>query len=472
MGRVLTSTDVNLGATVSHTFGDVAGAKGIFKRRPFSLLHNSVVTAKASVLPERELMMNVGKAVQLVPGTKPFHMNLSTTFSQSIFETLPVVGLQVTRSITNSKLVLCSWSSGTLNWPLAIQRLVEPFFGLGSDEVTPVMSSFQLALISLPKSKPAVYDDEDEEGPEEEEEDEDEEAKQQQRHIMRSEADQAESWNVQMQATPMNGALSFTYGRNLFSGKTASDTRSEWSSEGYYPAPPELETRAVRLEIQTTVGFDLSLGWQIRGVRQVGEFTRMGLGVGIQGLQGLVMTVSWNRLGQRIQFPIAICPADVVNAEAAAVGVVFPWLAYCALEFGLIRPWGRRNRRLLMAKRHKQLKKLIPRKRAESQQAIELMTYQVQRRQGREESHGGLVITKAEYGYIPSESKKNKDQAEDQVADVTIPVAALVDQGQLVIPKKMTKVSLNMCAVDMANPRANSSKSWASMTRRLFGRRS
>lgn len=94
----------------------------------------------------------------------------------------------------------------------------------------------------------------------------------------------------------------------------------------------------------------------------------------------------------------------------------------------------------MMSRRHKQLKKQVPRKRAESLQAIELMTYQVRRRQEKEKAHGGLVITKAEYGYIPTESKKSRSRAESQVIDVTVPVAALVDQGQLVVPKTMAQV--------------------------------
>lgn len=391
-------------------------------------------------MPDLKLETAVAKSFQLVPGTRPFNVNLNTTFAQSIFETLPVIGLQVTKHISDTKLALCSWSSGTLTWPLAIQRLVEPFFGLGMDEDVQVAqpSLLQVAFISLPKRYRSISDEDDEDNDEEEEDE-----TMQERQILKSEAGKAESWTVQMQASPMAGAVSFNYGRNLFSGKAADEAvRSEWNSEGYYPMPPESESRSVRLEVQTTIGLDLSLGWHIRGVRQVGEFTRMGLGIGIQGLQGLVMTVSWNRLGQKIQLPISICPADVVNAEASAIGVVFPWLAYCAVEFGFIRPRERRKRRQMMARWHKQLKKQIPRKRAESAQAIELMTHQVQRRQAREEANGGLVITKAEYGYIPSEGKKSRESgAENQVINVTIPVAALVDQGQLVIPKKLVKVS-------------------------------
>lgn len=425
---------------MSHVFGDAAGAKGIFKKRPFSLLHNSAVTANVTCLPEPQLETTVGKSIQLVPGTRPFNVNLTTTFSESLFEILPVIGLQVSKNVSNTKLALCSWSSGTLQWPLLIQRLVEPFFGLGLDEGSAFaaqMSSLQFAFFSFPKRQKVIEDDEEEDDGGDEEQEESTEQKRQQ---MKNESDKAESWNVQMQATPANGALAFTYGRNIFSGKAADSVlRSEWSSEGYYPMT-ESESRSLRLEVQTTVGMDLSLAWHIRGTRQVGEFTRMGLGIGVQGARGLVMTVNWSRLGQRLQLPIAICPLEVVNAEAAAIAVAFPWLAYCALEFGFIRPRQRKERRKLMARRHKQLKKQIPMKKAESSQAIELMTHQVQLRQAKEDARGGLVIIKAEYGYMPSDKQKRNNFAEPSVIDVTVPVAALVNQGQLVIPKTMTKV--------------------------------
>lgn len=427
---------------MAHAFGDISGAKGIFKRRPLSFLHNSVATANVLLLPEPKLETGITKAVQLVPGTRPFNVSLTTTFSESIFDTPPLLGLQVTKHVSPTKLALCSWSSGTLSWPLAIQRLVEPFFGLGlevGEAIASHSSSIQFAFVSTPRNY-KVMDAEDDD--DEEEEDEDEEL-QQERQRMKSESEKAESWTTQVQATPEQGILSFTYGRNIFSGKAVDEAvRSEWSSEGYFPGPPESGSRAVRLEVQTTLGLDLGFGWHIRAIRQVGEFTRMGLGVGIQGARGLVMTVYWSRLGQRIQLPVAVCPAQVVNAEAASLAVVFPWVAYCALEFGFLRPRERKKRRLMMARRHKQLKKQIPRARTESLQAIELMTHQVQNRQAKEEKHDGLVITKAEYGYIPSEKRRkgNNHISEAQVADMTIPVAAMVDQGQLVIPKKMTKV--------------------------------
>lgn len=246
----------------------------------------------------------------------------------------------------------------------------------------------------------------------------------------------------EVEASPVGGSFTLNYSRNVFSGRPANDPAlSEWNSEGYHPSLPVSEPRSVRLEVTTTVGFDLSLSWNVIGLRQVGEFTRMGLGLSVVGNAGLMMTFSWRRLGQRINIPITLCPTEMVTSNVAALAITVPWLTYSAVEFGLLRPRERRRQRRRIAQRRKELKKSIPKRREESRQTVELMTEQVRRRQSREEAKGGLVINKAEFGYIPT-NEKAKDNAE--VIEVTIPVAALVDHSQLTIPRETVKVSLIM----------------------------
>ncbi|TPR06908.1 DNA repair helicase rad25 family protein [Aspergillus niger] len=259
------------------------------------------------------------------------------------------------------------------------------------------------------------------------------------RFLQRKQTGAAEAWQTNVIATPMQTTLSFVYSRNVFSGKTAYERlRSEWSSEGHHSLPEDNEPRSVRVNVETTVGLDLALGWHIEGTRQVGDFTRLGLGVGVRDMQGLVVTMSWSRLGQKIRVPVSVIPFGLVDADVAAMAIICPWLAYCALEFGFIRPRERKRHRRAIARRQKQLRRLVPKKRAESQEAIDIMTEQVQRRQAKEAKQGGLVILRAEYGYYPS--KKDRESGrEPEVTDVSIPVAALVDHGQLAIPKEMVK---------------------------------
>ncbi|KAH8434533.1 J domain-containing protein [Aspergillus melleus] len=445
---ILAARDLTLGASVTRVFGDFADAKGILGWRPFSCLSYAGASVTAMLLPFPSVETRLAKAVQFVPGTKPFRVNLSATLLHSLFRCPPVMGVQVVREIGEGKHTFCNWSSGIIPWPEVLKVLLSPLGNFDMDVHTALYpgnpeSRFEFGFMSLPNSplNAATLDDDVDDADEAEDEEYTTVRKKQ-----TAEDKAAESWQAAISASPLTMGLTFNYARNLFSGKPATEVaRSEWSSENHYAVPVADEPRAIRLEIQSTVGPDLSVGWNIEGTRQVGEMTRMGLGVGLQGNRGLALTVSWGRLGQRIRVPITLLPLEAADIDIAAMMVLVPFASYCAWEFGFIRPRDRKNRRRVIARRQKQLKKSIPKKRAESAQAIELMTEQVRRRQAREADQNGLVITKAEYGLDPSSKKDRKGRDRFggyEVVDVTIPVAALVDRGQLVIPKDTTKFQI------------------------------
>ena len=367
---------------------------------------------------------------------------MTSVSSRSLNETPPSFEVQITRKLSKKKYGVLLWSSGVVDWP---EFLLGWFPSLGMGAQSAIASAnevghLQIGLVSPPHSPEFDEVDEDEDEPYGDFEDEEHlhPSKKQKHQITKS----AEAWESHLQVSPGGGALVLKYSRNLFSGKPADDpVKTEWSSEGYFPMPNMDEARAVRLEVSSVLSSDLSVSWTIKGVRRVGEYTRLGLGIGIAE-KGIMMTVTWRRLGQNIDLPINICPVNEATNGAAALTAIFPWLAYCAIEFGYIRPRNRKKRRQEAARRHRELKRLIPKKREESLQAIELMTDQVQRRQSREEAHDGLIILKAEYGYIPPTNKKPKGGfSEPRVIDVTIPVAALVNRGQLVISNKSIKAS-------------------------------
>ncbi|KAI9041753.1 molecular chaperone [Aspergillus affinis] len=445
---ILAARDLTLGASVTRVFGDFADAKGILGWRPFSFLSYAGASATAMLLPVPSVETRLAKAVQFVPGTKPFRVNLSATLLHSVYRCPPVMGVQVIREIGEGKHTFCNWSSGIIPWPEVLKVLLSPLGNFDMDVHTALYpgnpdSRFEFGFMSLPNSplNAASLDDDVDDTDEEEDEEYTTVRKKQ-----TAEDKAAESWQAAVSANPLTTGLTFNYARNLFSGKPATEVaRSEWSSENHYAVPAVDEPRGVRLEIQSTVGVDLSVGWNIEGTRQVGELTRMGLGVGLQGNRGVALTVSWGRLGQRIRVPITLLPLEAANIDLAAMMVLVPFASYCAWEFGFIRPRDRKNRRRVIARRQKQLKKSIPKKRAESAQAIELMTEQVRRRQAKEADQNGLVVTKAEYGLDPSSKKdrKGRDRFSGyEAVDVTIPVAALVDRGQLVIPKDTTKFQI------------------------------
>ncbi|KAL2846024.1 hypothetical protein BJX68DRAFT_241444 [Aspergillus pseudodeflectus] len=440
----LATQSVSLGASTSRVFKEQTGTKGILNRWPLSLLQNSVATVSATLLPAATIQMSLAKSFALAQGTRPFTVVFDTIFSRSIFNALPTINLQLTRQIGEQKIAFCHWSSGFIGWPEIIQTLFAPYFGQAPDDILfegQEVSQFQFGIASRPTVTAAVpsSDDDDDVSPDEDPaQDEQESLRARQREENRI----AEAWQIAVSSSPVETGMILKYSRNIFSGKSPSNALSRWSSEKHYSVPPENEPRSVRLDISSTINTDLSPSWNIHGSRQVSELTRMGLGVGLQP-RGLVMTVSWSRLRQTIKLPIAVCPMDAVNRDSAALAVLLPFLTYCAVEFGFIRPRERRNRRKMIARRQKQLRKLIPQRKAESAQAIELMADQVRRRQEKEAARGGLVITKAEYGHYPSRLwTRGGDAREPDVADVTIPVAALVDHGQLIISKMTTKIHI------------------------------
>ncbi|KAJ5665199.1 uncharacterized protein N7477_007647 [Penicillium maclennaniae] len=420
--HVLVAQNISLGATVTPNMRD------------------STVRVEAGVFPIPSLKTTVGHAFQPISGIKPISVSASSTITRSLWESLPSLDVQATKQVAQRKIAFLTWSSGLMEWPGLLQETF-PSLGmsLGSYYNTGVSdSTVQIGLISQPK-QPSRMTELDEDNDDDGDDDELREQLEKQQEIDRA----AEFWQTYLTATPAGGGIGLTYSRNLFSGKPADDpVRSEWSGEGYFPMAKMEEPRAVRLEISTVLNADMSISWGIKGTRRVGEYTKMSLGVGLTQ-HGIIATVSWNRLGQGIKLPIVICPAQQANHDAAALAAVFPWIAYCAVEFGFIRPRDRKRRRQAVARRHKELKKLIPKKREESEQAIELMFDQVQRRQAREEAQDGLVIRKAEYGYIPPKDKKPKNGfSEPRVIDVTVPVAALVDRSQLVIPQNSIKFQI------------------------------
>ena len=438
---VLVGNALELGATLTPNFKGLLGNRGVWNKFPFSFLKESNVSFGAILLPVPAFTTTFVRSYQPIPGITPFAIAATTTIQRSLGECPPSFQIQATKQITERKVTVLTWSSGLLQWPGFLLEAF-PALGLTAESFYASLeesSTLQLALKSFPKSSKSRefshegdFDDDEARRLEAEKED-----------VDRSE----EAWDIALALAPGGAGIGLNYSRNLFSGKPMDDpAKSEWSSEGYFPMAKMDEARAVKLEVSSSLHLDGSIGWSVKGTRLISENTRIGLGLGITA-NNVAMTVTWRRLGQRVNLPVVVMPHR--HHDAAALAAVFPWLAYCAVEFGYVRPRNRKLRRQAVARRHKELNKLIPQKRADSEQAIEMMSEQVHRRQAREESHDGLVITKAEYGYYPSQSKKPKSGfTEPRVIDVTIPVAALVDRGQLVISKKTVKVKDNSPVIE------------------------
>ncbi|KAK2777785.1 hypothetical protein FQN52_000988 [Onygenales sp. PD_12] len=447
---VLMGKGVSLGATFRHAIQSDDPKRGVLRGPLLSFLGGSVVEIKPTLLPSPVIQTTISKSITPVEGTHPLQLVLRSDFAHSPFRFPPAVTLSVSRRIGVQGVAFCNWSTGSWFWPEVVSRLLAiittPRDGIDF-VVSQASSSCELGYMHVPVKQPS------EGGEQHEEEDEEDDifAEETGSAPRAGEFEPKETWGVQVHASPAAGfQLSVNYGRTIFGRKAEEPFRSEWSYEGYTPNKPSTnDSGAVRLEVRTTVGHDLSLGWSVSGTRRIGEFTRMGLGVGLEGKLGIVYTVTWSRLGQNIKLPIAMCPLEHVSGDLSALAVIVPWAIYSAVEFGYLRPKARRRQRQEISQQRKKLRKSVGKRKAESEKAIRLMGEQVRRRQEREADRDGLVILSAEYGCPPESVSRLRrkggsgraagESEEEAMIDVTVPVAALVDQGQLVISAQVIK---------------------------------
>ncbi|KAK2748506.1 hypothetical protein FQN57_000639 [Myotisia sp. PD_48] len=418
---ILLSDKFTVGASLQHHVTKRTLKTGPLNKYLFPILGESYIGASTSILPAPSVSTFIVKDVTLIEGTSPFNVTVQSHFSNSLLLRPPVFGVAVSRNIGFGKVLYCNWSSGDLAWPSLVAQYLQ-YLWVSPDGVSvsfPSQGKFELGFNSV--NRKAAGQDPAEQ----------------------KKSDPVESWGVLMHASPMSQQLTVNYSRSLFSSSPEQPALSEWNYEGYHPRKKVDNDRSVKLEISTSVSSDLSLGWMVSGFRRVGNFTRVGLGIGVQGQKGLVCSILWNRLGQNLKMPILVCPAELVDADIATVVVAIPCLIYSIVEFGILRPGRRRKQRKEISRQRKRVQRIIAKRKQESLEAISLMTEQVSRRQDIAEQRGGLVILYAEYGYVPPVSRRifREGEAEDQrtTIDVTIPVAALVDQDQLNIPSSIPK---------------------------------
>ena len=435
----------------------VRPSRSTMDRFLYPILGDSTVQLGALALPEPSIQGTVNKSITLVKNTFPLNLGVQANVVESPLRSPPSLSVSASRNLSPTSLMYGSWASGTLSWP----HLIESIFALAvtpipKDEISQLAQArpaeFQLGFYTATR-KSAKHEIESEAEDDNGEffatEDSDTSAD------VRTTSESLQSWDVSIQNSPPNLRLSVTYSRKLFADKTEAPKLSEWNLEGYHPNQQMQGDRSVRLHVSTSVDADLSFGWTVTGARRFGELSQVGLSVGIEGKMGLVVSLTWRRLGQSIKLPVVLCPLEYAN-DIAPLAVIVPWLTFSAVEFGFLRPRQRRKRQQLVLKQSKKLKRVVAKRKDESQEAVNLMRDHVKRRQSKEFAKDGLVILHAEYGHDRSQSDRKSGESgpeyTEQMADVTIPLAALVDQSQLAIPSKVDKVSLDMHSKLFSNP--------------------
>lgn len=418
---------------------------------------DSVLQVGGMVLPEPSVQLTLHKPITLVKNTPPLNCVVQSTFSRSPFDSPPSLSVSTSRNLGPRSLIYGNWASGELLWPRVVERMIFAVLGRTRDEEVRLIlqgqtSHFEMGFYSLPKKRAPGHGKPDTDEEEITGLDETEEP-----IIGRPAGDPMESWSVHAHTSPTNLQLSINYSRNIFIGGGEEPVRSEWNLEGYFPNKPRRGDRSVRLQVATAITPDLSLSWTVSGSRRVGEHSRLGLAVSIEPATGLVVSVFWKRLGQGLKLPIILLPEEYAK-EFDAMAVILPWAAYSILEFCVLRPRERRRQKQELSKQRKRIQNLVEKRRNESVEVIRLTMDQVHRRQLREAEKDGLVILHAEYGYFGKDQDGTVGDS-PKTANVTVPVAALVESSQVIIPSTVVKVSAEQIPPPLsANVRGRSRK--------------
>jgi len=221
-------------------------------------------------------------------------------------------------------------------------------------------------------------------------------------------------------------------------------------------APLPNSYRGIRAQLKSSFNLMGTVSTSVSFTRPVATNSRLGLSISIEPTEpGVVFGIVFRRLGQKIQIPILatkfVDSEDLVRRGfnvwgAGVVSIAFGWWVW---ESGIVRTWERRQRKLGMAKRRRGLREKVEEGKREAQEAVALMMDGVVRKMMRENENGGLVVLEATYG-LPEEKgdmrvwgrRKERKEGEEGARriDVKIPVAAWVENSQLVIPANISKV--------------------------------
>jgi DnaJ family protein C protein 11 len=433
----LDSGQIQLTASLDHTFPELAEHRG--SSSAASLLQGTDVNVSAGLFPKHNLSIGLGRAFTFWEDTRPYYVHVQSLFNQSPRQKPPVVDVRVSRALGEGQTVYIRWGSGDFAWPLFLlgHRLLplsDAPLWLPRGRMIPnlrighIWAENGARLISTDEEEDMHVNDAEEPG--------------EGRQLGPTSGSANRSWHLAADASPYEAKLSLTWGRDVFRRSPQHPVPSRIMKSGEaIPRPAEfdiLSPRGVRLEIEGELGIDASFGGVIRGVRRVGDFTTAGIGVGLNTHRGLYISFSWSRLGQNLILPVVLFNQEEFQPKWVFWAVAFPWATYAAVEFIVIRPRLRQKRRRLIEQRRKELRETMIQRRVDAEQATLLMAPLVEHRQTGERERGGLVILSAQYGVRIAERGLQRWKV-GEVADVTVAMAALVDEGQLSLPKSLHK---------------------------------
>jgi len=273
--------------------------------------------------------------------------------------------------------------------------------------------------------------------------------------------DKSGSWTVSGGLTPGAGAVTYLrYSKDLtlLTTNTAKGQKTNDPSLSAECSGDGPDSGGFRAEAEWSGGTRQDFLVAFRALKRVGVFSNFGFEVGITP-NNVHLSLYWSRLEQRISLPILVATkSSLINTNLVFWAVAFPFAVFAAAEGLLYRQRQRLRRQQTSVNalegngvdegkrtnkprpRKEDLQEYIVSRRAEADDLTVILATGVEPLQKAEAQKNGLVILGAKYGV--------QDAPPDEVADVTIAVAALVhdsdnDNGpKLVIPKGLRKSHL------------------------------
>ncbi|GBC07248.1 hypothetical protein RclHR1_07330006 [Rhizophagus clarus] len=175
------------------------------------------------------------------------------------------------------------------------------------------------------------------------------------------------------------------------------------------------------------------------GERKVTEYTKASLAIECGIPHGVTFKCRLSRLGQRITIPILVSPE--FNYKIIFWGTILPLITITAVEQVILIPRRQKKKAEKLAALRELHAEYIENRKREAIEAIRLLLPSVERKIEAEKEKDGLVILEAWYGNISNLKDVPLSEKKD-VADVRIPVQALVHDSQLTIPGGYSKSNI------------------------------
>lgn len=286
------------------------------------------------------------------------------------------------------------------------------------------------------------------------------------------------SWTISGAVTSGGVAGYLRYGRDMFTRRSPSPRLREtpkslsgWKRNLGFRMEAELTTQKMKNDIvfggPKWAKSEIS-HLAIRGIKKIGKSSRVGLELGVSSVSNSVVLSIYlsRRSNQRLILPVMLFrDHPLVNQRfpTSCTKVLFwtaflPALGLAAADYIISRSLAevsdpkskkKAKRAALQGKaaRDLHLQRQTAQRRAEADDLVGMLIQPILHRQKLQREDGGLVILAAKYGVLLDPASASSPTpnwaAPEEVADVTVAMAALVDdEGQLRIPEGLRKSRL------------------------------